>query len=147
MVYVAIMAAILQKDKPRRMKNWQVVDISSLSLGIETKPGIKRRHIIKRNTVIPTSYKTTLRTAADNQTVMPIKVYQGEPPWSENDVLIRRFKLDGIPPAPRGEVKIGVSFNVDINGFVNLSVVGPQNDIIFTDSTGSFATIYHFTNY
>ena len=97
-----------------------LLDVTPLSLGIETLGGVSTK-LIERNTTVPTSKSQTFSTAADNQTSVEINVLQGEREMANDNKSLGRFILDGIPPAPRGVPQIEVSFNIDANGIVNVS--------------------------
>lgn len=97
-----------------------LVDVTPLSLGIETLGGVFTK-LIDRNTTIPTSKGNIFSTAADNQTSVPIHVLQGERSMAKDNKTLGRFQLDGIMPAPRGVPQIEVTFNIDVNGIVNVS--------------------------
>jgi len=121
------------------VKDVLLLDVTPLSLGIETLGGVATR-IIGRNTTIPTSEKQIFSTAADNQTSVEIHVLQGERPMAANNKTLGRFMLDGIPPAPRGLPQIEVSFDIDANGIVNVSAkdlgTGKEQKITITASSG-----------
>lgn len=97
-----------------------LVDVTPLSLGIETLGGVCTK-LIERNTTIPTSKGNIFSTAADNQTSVPIHVLQGERSMAKDNKTLGRFQLDGIMPAPRGVPQIEVTFNIDVNGIVHVS--------------------------
>ncbi len=113
----AIQAAIMSGDTD---KNIVLVDVAPLSLGIETLGGVCTR-IIERNTAIPVSKSQVFSTAADNQPSVEIKVLQGERSMAADNVQLGTFTLDGIAPAPRGIPQIEVTFNIDVNGILNVS--------------------------
>ena len=113
----AIQGAIMSGDTD---KNIVLVDVAPLSLGIETLGGVCTR-IIERNTAIPVSKSQIFSTAADNQPSVEIKVLQGERSMAADHVLLGTFTLDGIAPAPRGIPQIEVTFNIDVNGILNVS--------------------------
>jgi len=94
--------------------------VTPLSLGVETLGGVFTR-LIERNTTIPSRKAQVFSTAADNQSTVEIKVFQGERPMSEDNVPLGRFLLTGIPPAPRGVPQVEVTFDIDANGLVNVS--------------------------
>ncbi|MCM8793542.1 MAG: molecular chaperone DnaK [Candidatus Omnitrophica bacterium] len=112
----AIQAAIIKGE----MKEVLLVDVTPLSLGIETLGGVFTK-LIERNTAIPTRKSEIFSTASDNQTAVTIRVLQGERPMADDNVELGRFDLIGIPPAPRGVPKIEVTFDIDANGIVHVS--------------------------
>jgi len=97
-----------------------LLDVTPLSLGIETEGGIFTK-LVERNTTIPTDKKNTFSTAADNQTAVTVSVYQGERPMARDNRLLGQFNLEGIPPAPRGTPQIEVKSDIDANGILNVS--------------------------
>jgi len=112
----AIQAGVLQGD----VKDVLLLDVTPLSLGIETLGGVTTK-LIERNTTIPTSKNETFSTAADNQNSVEIHVLQGEREMAGDNKSLGRFVLDGIPPAPRGVPQIEVTFNIDANGILNVT--------------------------
>ena len=112
----AIQAGVLQGD----VKDVLLLDVTPLSLGIETLGGIMTR-MIDRNTTIPTKKSQTYSTAEDNQNAVTIRVFQGEREMAADNKLLGQFDLVGIPPAPRGVPQIEVTFDIDANGIVNVS--------------------------
>ncbi len=115
-MYAAIQGGVLTGD----VKDVLLLDVTPLSLGIETLGGVMTR-LIERNTTIPTKKTEVFTTAADNQTSVDIHALQGERDISGDNKTIGRFRLDGIPPAPRGIPQIEVTFDIDANGIVNIS--------------------------
>ncbi|MBM3253157.1 MAG: molecular chaperone DnaK, partial [Candidatus Omnitrophica bacterium] len=112
----AIQAAVLKGE----IKDVLLLDVTPLSLGIETLGGVCTR-LIERNTTIPTRKSQIFSTAADNQTAVTIRVLQGERPMADDNVELGRFDLMGIPPAPRGIPQIEVTFDIDANGIVHVN--------------------------
>jgi molecular chaperone DnaK len=97
-----------------------LLDVTPLSLGIETEGGIFTK-LVERNTTIPTDKKQVFSTAADSQTAVTVSVYQGERPMARDNRLLGQFNLEGIPPAPRGTPQIEVKFDIDANGILSVS--------------------------
>ena len=116
----AIQAAIIKGE----VKDVLLLDVTPLSLGIETLGGVSTK-LIERNTTIPTRKSEIFSTAADNQTEVTIRVLQGERPMANDNVELGRFNLVGIPPAPRGVPQVEVSFDIDANGIVQRGGQGP----------------------
>jgi molecular chaperone DnaK len=114
----AIQAAIMSGEH----KDVVLVDVTPLSLGLETLGGVFTK-IIEKNTAIPVSKSQVFTTAANNQPAVDIKVYQGERSMAADNILLGNFVLDGIPPAPRGVPQIEVTFNIDTNGILNVKAL------------------------
>ncbi len=136
---VAIGAAIQAGVLAGEVKDVLLLDVTPLSLGIETKGGVFTK-LIERNTTIPTRKGETFTTADDNQNSVEIKVYQGEREIAAYNKLIGNFQLVGIPPAPRGVPQIEVAFDIDANGIVNVGAkdlgTGKEQRITITASSG-----------
>jgi molecular chaperone DnaK len=136
---VAIGAAIQAGVLVGEVKDIVLLDVTPLSLGLETLGGVFTR-IIERNTTIPVAKKQVFSTAADNQTAVDIHVLQGERPMAADNITLGQFRLDGIPPAPRGIPQIEVTFDIDANGIVHVSAkdlgTGKEQKVTITSSSG-----------
>jgi molecular chaperone DnaK len=136
---VAIGAAIQGGVLAGDVHDVLLLDVTPLSLGIETLGGVMTR-LIEANATIPTKKSQTFSTAADNQTSVEIHILQGERPMAQDNRTLGRFHLDGIPPAPRGIPQIEVTFDIDANGILNVSAVdkasGKKQEIKITHSSG-----------
>jgi molecular chaperone DnaK len=134
-VGAAVQAAVLTGD----VKDLLLLDVTPLSLGIETLGGVMTP-LITRNTTIPTKKSETFTTAADSQTSVEVHVLQGERPMARDNRTLGKFHLVGIPPAPRGVPQIQVTFDIDANGILNVSATdtatGKQQNITITASSG-----------
>jgi len=134
-VGAAIQAGVLAGD----VKDVLLLDVTPLSLGVETLGGVMTK-LIERNTTIPTSKKEIFSTAADNQTAVDIHVLQGEREFARDNRTLGRFQLTGIPPAPRGVPQIEVTFDIDANGILNVSAkdlaTGKEQKIEIKSSSG-----------
>jgi molecular chaperone DnaK len=135
---VAVGAAIQAGVLAGEVKDVLLLDVTPLSLGIETLGGVFTK-LIERNTTIPTSKSQIFSTAADGQTTVEIHVLQGERSMAANNKTLGRFTLTGIPPAPRGVPQIEVKFDIDVNGIVNVSAkdmgTGKEQSMTITAST------------
>jgi molecular chaperone DnaK len=134
-VGAAIQAAVLKGE----VKDVLLLDVTPLSLGIETLGGVFTK-LIERNTTIPTRKGQVFSTAADNQTAVSIRVFQGEREMAADNKLLGQFDLVGIPPAPRGVPQVEVTFDIDANGIVHVSAkdlgTGKEQSIKITASSG-----------
>jgi len=131
----AIQGGVLAGD----VTDMLLLDVTPLSLGIETEHGVIAR-LIERNSAIPKKQLQTFSTAANNQTAVDIRIFQGEREFAKDNKLLGQFRLDGIPPAPRGVPQIEVTFDIDANGILNVSAkdkaTGTEQRITITDSSG-----------
>lgn len=136
---VAIGAAVQGAILSGEMKDVVLLDVTPLSLGVETLGGVKTA-LIERNSTIPTSKNEIFSTAADNQTSVEIHILQGERPMAADNKSLGRFILDGVPPAPRGVPQVEVTFDIDANGILNVTAkektTGKEQTIKITGSTG-----------
>ncbi|HEV7213593.1 MAG TPA: Hsp70 family protein, partial [Chloroflexota bacterium] len=134
-VGAAIQAGVLKGD----VKDVLLLDVTPLTLGVETLGGVMTP-MIPRNTTIPTRKTETYTTAADSQPSVEIHVAQGERPMASENKTLGRFHLDGIPPAPRGVPQVEVTFDIDANGILNVAArdkgTGKQQTITITASSG-----------
>ncbi len=132
---VAIQGGVLQGD----VKDVLLLDVTPLSLGIETLGGVATK-LIEKNTTIPASKSQVFSTAADNQTQVEIHILQGERQMASDNKTLARFILDGLPPAPRGVPQVEVSFDIDANGILNVSAKdkasGKEQSVRIEASTG-----------
>lgn len=135
---VAVGAAVQAGVLGGEVKGIVLLDVTPLSLGIETMGGVFTK-LVERNTTIPTRKSEVFSTADDSQTAVDIYVFQGERPMARDNKLLGNFRLDGIPPAPRGVPKVEVTFDIDANGILNVTArdqtTGKEQKITITAST------------
>jgi molecular chaperone DnaK len=131
----AIQGGIIAGD----VKDVVLLDVTPLSLGIETEGGVMTV-LVERNTTIPVTKTETFSTAADGQTAVTVKVFQGERAMANDNRLLDQFNLEGIPPAPRGVPQVEVTFDIDVNGILNVSAkdkaTGKQHKVAIKQSSG-----------
>lgn len=131
----AIQGGIIAGD----VKDVVLLDVTPLSLGIETEGGVMTV-LVERNTTIPVTKSEVFSTAADNQSAVTVSVFQGERPMARDNRLLDQFNLEGIPPAPRGVPQVEVTFDIDVNGILNVSAkdkgTGKEHNVKIQQSSG-----------
>src|SRR5205085_7839033 len=136
---VALGAAIQGGVLSGEVQDLLLLDVTPLSLGIETLGGVMTK-LVERNTTIPAERKNVFSTADDNQTAVTVRVFQGDREMAADNRLLGQFNLEGIPPSPRGVPQIEVKFDIDANGILNVSAkdlgTGKEQSVRIEQSSG-----------
>ncbi|KAL3314161.1 Heat shock cognate 71 kDa protein [Cichlidogyrus casuarinus] len=136
----AVQAAIMSEVQSKAVQDIMILEVTPLSLGVEVTKERKMSTVIKRNTPIPVKQKRNYTTMDDDQTTILFQIYEGEDESTKNNTLLGKFRLNGIPPAPKGKASVDVTFDIDANGILHVQAVdaatGNANNIKITCHSG-----------